>query len=101
MLQDLRKNDYDCDDFNIALTLPVSFQLRAHSLLLQIKSLFPTYFSFNFPLGIVTVGVKDVWKWLYTPIISEVLKKKLDTNSELTITVSITYAQEEKECAAL
>lgn len=101
VLKDLIQEDYDSDTFNVALTLPVSFQLRAHSMFLHIESKFPTFSNLHFPLGLVTVGVKDVWKWIYTSLISTVINKKYSTNSELTVTICLKYNEEENECASL
>ncbi|CAH1399528.1 unnamed protein product [Nezara viridula] len=101
VLKDLEEADYDCDTFNIALTLPVSFQLRAHSMFLYLQSKYPKFSNFHFPLGVVTVGVKDVWKWVFTPVIAKLQNKKFSTSSDLTITVALKYADEEKECISL
>ena len=101
VLNCLAEADYDCDSFNIALTLPVSFQLRAHSMFLYMESKFPVFSKYHFNLGVVTVGVKDVWKWVFTPLIAKAINKKYNTFSDLTITISLKYVDEDKECTSL
>ncbi|KAL1129220.1 hypothetical protein AAG570_013749 [Ranatra chinensis] len=51
--------------------------------------------------GCVTVGVKDVWKWLFTSFIEERIGKKYDVNSDFFIGIMVSYQDNDNECSCL
>lgn len=97
----LNKADYDSDTFNVALTLPISFYLRAHAFWLFLSNNFPSHCKLNLPIGCVTIGVKDAWKYVIVPKIEERIKKKFDVNSDLIISIGVSYSDDNKESLCL
>lgn len=93
--------DYDSEDFNVALTLPVSFYLRAHSLWVYLVTNFPEHCKNHLSLECVTVGVKDAWKYVITKSIEERVNKKFNTNSDFIISIIILYGQDQEESSCL
>ncbi|XP_022199647.2 tRNA pseudouridine synthase Pus10 [Nilaparvata lugens] len=93
--------DYDSSTFKVALTFPVSFQLRAHALWLYMVKRFPEHCRKVFPIDLVTINVKDVWKYVYAPYVGEKVSKKYDQNSSLNVTISVTYRDDLAESMSL
>lgn len=93
--------EYDNPTFNIAFTLPVSFYLRAHSMLIYLVEKFPEYFKANFPLGVVTVGVKDAWKYAFSDQVSERIKKTFSNESDFRVQVDVQYEDDHSEIECL
>lgn len=85
----------------MAFTLPVSFYLRAHSLLAFLTNNFPEHVKENLPLGIVTVGVKDAWKNVFAEKVAKQINKRFSTESDLKIQVDIQYEDDHAESSCL
>lgn len=92
---------YDSEDFNVALTLPVSFYLRAHSLWVYLVTNFPEHCKNRLSLECVTVGVKDAWKYVITKLIEERINKKFNTKSDFIVSITILYGHDQEECSCL
>lgn len=95
------REGYDSETFSVALTLPVSFQIRAHSVWIFMRDNFPTICDTKFPLNVVTVRVKDVWKWIVGSQIEEAISKKYVVDSNLDITIIFNYNNNETEAHSL
>lgn len=101
IISDVNDADYDCKEFSCALSMPVSFCLRTHSLNLHLMNKFPLVTE---ELAEVRfVSVKDAWKWVAASEIADGIKKSFcQTNDcDFSITVSIGYDDDEKECKCL
>lgn len=96
--------NYDSKNFTCALSLPICFQLRAHSVWLYLKDAFPEPFSLPdiHEVSHVT-SIKDVWKWLIAPRIGLAINKELDSGlcTDFFLAISIVYPGEEEECSTL
>ncbi|XP_075224454.1 pseudouridine synthase 10 isoform X2 [Lycorma delicatula] len=97
----IAREDYDSKTFSAALTLPVSFQLRAHSMSIYLQNNYPDIFKAIFQLGVVTINVKDVWKWIVGPRLEAVISKSFDINSDFIITLSFHYIDDLTEAHTL
>lgn len=97
----VEEENYDNPTFNIAFTLPVSFYLRAHSLLTFLLNNFPGHVKSSLPLGVVTVGVKDVWKYVFAEKVAKQVNKMFSTESDLRIQVGIEYVDDHAESSCL
>jgi len=85
----MTKEEYDNPTFNVAFTLPVSFYLRAHSLLVFVANNFPDYFKTNHPVGVVTVGVKEAWKYVFAHKLAKRINKTFHNDASLKTQVDI------------
>ncbi|XP_014250796.1 putative tRNA pseudouridine synthase Pus10 [Cimex lectularius] len=101
VLEEANKVDFDSDTFYLALTTPVTYFLRSLALWVDLKDAFPDFVGKAFPLGVVTIGIKDVWKFCYLERLQCALKKKYTLMSDLRITFCISYVDEAKECECL
>lgn len=93
--------NYDSEDFNVALTLPVSFYLRAHALWVYLVTNFPEHCRNRLSLECVTVGVKDAWKYVITKLIEDRINKKFNAKSDFIVSITILYGQDQEECNCL
>ena len=101
IITEVNAADYDCKEFSCALSMPPSFSMRTHSLNLHITEKFPA--DNDDPPEIRFVSVKDVWKWIAAPVIAEGIQKDFNTsnNCDFSITISISFPDDEKECNCL
>jgi hypothetical protein len=100
----VEKASYDCDIFTCALSLPVTFQLRAHSLWLHLADKFPVYFAFReLHQETHVISVKEAWKWTIAPLIAKAINKELDSGvkSDFFVGVNMVYSGDEDECSCL
>lgn len=97
----MNKADYDCEEFSCALSMPVSFCLRTHSLNLYLMDRFPDGTEESAEGRFVSV--KDVWKWVAASEIADGIKKSFSQSNDcdFSITISIGYDDDEKECSCL
>ncbi|XP_046993640.1 tRNA pseudouridine synthase Pus10 [Schistocerca americana] len=96
------EGSFDSTTFTCALSLPVCFQIRAHSLWLFIRDKFPEYFDSDFArYETHMVPVKDVWKWTVVPAIAKRVNKSFDSGDKCNffVNVNVEYANDEDECA--
>lgn len=92
--------DYDCTEFSCALSMPVSFSLRTHSLNLHVRNKFPGVLDDGSDPQIATV--KDVWKWVAASEIEKGIHKTFQPKEcDFSITVNIAYENDEEECNCL
>lgn len=96
----MNKANYDSKDFNVAITLPVSFYLRAHALWIYLSTNYPEHCRKHLSLECVTVGVKDAWKYVITNLIEDRIHKTFDAKSDFIVSIKILYEkdQEERDC---
>ncbi|XP_034248513.1 tRNA pseudouridine synthase Pus10 [Thrips palmi] len=101
IVSDVNDADYDCQEFSCALSMPVSFCLRTHSLNLYLMDKFPD--PSEDTAEIRFVSVKDVWKWVAASEIADGIKKSFSQSNDcdFSITISIGYDDDEKECNCL
>lgn len=100
IVSSINKSENDYDSFNLALTLPISYQLRAHSLAYYVKESYPQVtqtFNNAFPW----VNIKDIFKVTEAPLIAKQVNRMLKYSSDLTINVKFTYSNDERECFKL
>lgn len=98
------KASYDCDNFTCALSLPISFQLRAHSLWLHLVDKFPVSFALQeLRQETHVISVKEVWKWTVAPLIAKAINKEFDSGvkSDFFVGVNMVYSGDEDECSCL
>lgn len=104
IVADVLKASYDCDIFTCALSLPVSFQLRAHSLWLHLVDKFPEPFALpELQQETHVISVKEVWKWTVAPVIAKAINKELDSGvkSDFFVGINMVYSGDEDECSCL
>ncbi|RZF34963.1 hypothetical protein LSTR_LSTR010055 [Laodelphax striatellus] len=101
IIKEIIASDYDSPTFKVALIYPVSFQLRAHALWLYMTKRFPSHCQTVFTIDLVTISVKDVWKYVFAPYIGEKISKKYDPNSSLNVTITMTYKDDVAEAMPL
>ncbi|PSN49117.1 putative tRNA pseudouridine synthase Pus10 [Blattella germanica] len=104
IIEDVLKASYDCDIFTCALSLPISFQLRAQSLWFYIADKFPVPFaSQDLHQEIHVISVKEAWKWTIAPLIAKAINKELDSgvNSDFFVGINVTYSEDDDECSCL
>lgn len=101
IITDVNTADYDCREFSCALSMPVSFCLRTHSFNLHIDEVFPS--ETDEPAEAKFMSVKEVWKWIASPLIAKGISKSFNPNKDcdFSITISIGYEDDEKECNCL
>ncbi|KAI5752129.1 hypothetical protein M8J77_014090 [Diaphorina citri] len=100
IISEILASENDYDSFNLAMTLPISYQMRAHALAYYVKKNYPEVAHTHnniFPW----VNIKDVYKATMAPTIAKTVKRMLKFNSELTINVKLTYSNDELECFKL
>ncbi|KAL1463675.1 hypothetical protein WDU94_015409 [Cyamophila willieti] len=101
IISEIKQSDNDYDSFNLALTLPISYQLRAHSLAYYVRKHYPkiahTFGGKVFPW----MTVKNIFKVTTAPIIAKSVGRTLNPNSELTINVKLTYSNDGLESSKL
>ncbi|KAG8318355.1 putative tRNA pseudouridine synthase Pus10 [Homalodisca vitripennis] len=101
IVEAVSKEDYDNPTFNVAFTLPVSFYLRAHALLVLLADSYPDHIRTHLPLGLVTVGVKDAWKYVFTDQLAKRINKTFSNESDLKIQINIQYEDDHAEIECL
>ncbi|KAK3907874.1 tRNA pseudouridine synthase Pus10 [Frankliniella fusca] len=100
IVTDVNAADYDCKEFSCALSMPVSFSLRTHSLNLYIDEVFPD--DKDEPAELRFMSVKEVWKWIAAPLLAKGICKTFNPKDcDFSITISIGYEEDEKECNCL
>lgn len=100
IVTDIKQSENDYESFNLALTLPISYQLRAHSLAYYVRKNYPqvTYTYNNvFPW----INIKDIFKETEVPLIAKQVNRMLKYSSDLTINVKLSYSDDELECFKL
>uniref|UniRef100_A0A8D8WQ67 tRNA pseudouridine(55) synthase n=1 Tax=Cacopsylla melanoneura TaxID=428564 RepID=A0A8D8WQ67_9HEMI len=100
IISEIKESENDYDSFNLALTLPISYQLRAHSLGYYVKKNYP-HVAHTFNNVFPWVTIKDIFKVTAAPIIAKSVGRMLKFNSELTVNVKLTYSNDELECFKL
>ncbi|KAF7393997.1 hypothetical protein HZH68_010816 [Vespula germanica] len=103
IVQEVKKQNYDCSTFTCALTVPISLCLRERSLHIYIAKKFDlTKSDFN-NLKYKTLNVKDVWKWIALPRLEDTIGKRPDLTkpSPFLLEICFVYACDENECCAL
>nr|XP_018915978.1 PREDICTED: uncharacterized protein LOC109043286 [Bemisia tabaci] len=84
----------DSDTFNVSLSLPISFLLRAYSLSFFVRQKWPAYCTTEFwP----QMSVKELWKNIITPKLAIKIKKNFNPTSKFDINVEYVYTDDEKE----
>lgn len=68
---------------------------------IYLQNTFPAIVKTVFPLGIITVNVKDVWKWIVGQRIGNTLSKSFDAHSDFNITLGFHYSQDVPEANTL
>uniref|UniRef100_A0A1B6E3L2 tRNA pseudouridine(55) synthase n=1 Tax=Clastoptera arizonana TaxID=38151 RepID=A0A1B6E3L2_9HEMI len=101
VIEALNKENYDSETFNIALTLPISFYLRAHSFWFFLVSNFPFFCEVFHHNGVVVTGVKEAWKYIVIPKIEKSVNKQYNPISDLTISVELSYSSDYDESLSL
>lgn len=100
IISDVNAAEYDCKEFSCALSMPISFSLRTHSLNLHVLRKIPSISYSSAEASFVSV--KDVWKWVTSHRISEGIGKDFNSkDSDFSITVNIEYEDDDEECRAL
>lgn len=100
MIQEILNHQYDNSIFNCALSLPITIYLRAHAVWQALCEKFPTI-SHN-KQEIYVTSIKDIWKLIIGNELATLIDKSLDTqNNNLSITFTLTYPEETKECECL
>lgn len=100
----MRSASYDSKRFTCALSLPISYQLRAYSLWLYVNSKFPEFYTFNFIHSETQIiSIKEVWKWVTAPLIAKCIEKDLDGGDkcDFFVGVNVTQSDDDEECACL
>lgn len=92
---------YEASTFNMAVTLPIAYQVRAQSIWYYIMEKFPQYFKQMFPFGCVSVTPKDVAKWLISPSIEQKTAMVFEPRSDFIINVAVDYNDNATECYGL
>lgn len=100
IITNIKESDNDYDTFNLALTLPISYQLRAHSLAYYVKNKYP-HITHTFNNVFPWVNIKDIFKVTEVPLIAKQVNRMLKYSSELTINVKLSYSKDELECFKL
>jgi len=98
------KASYDCNIFTCALSLPISCQLRTHSLSLHLADKFPVTLALReLHQETHVISIKEAWKWTVAPLIARAVNKELDsgTKSDFFIGVNMIYPGDEDECSCL
>ncbi|XP_076757321.1 pseudouridine synthase 10 [Xylocopa sonorina] len=100
---EVEKENYDCETFICALTIPVCISLRERFLHMQCAARLKISEDTLLALKVKLQNIKDVWKWLVTPKIEQTIKKQVDqaTPSPLLIEIILTCKSNEKECETL
>ncbi|KAJ9578251.1 hypothetical protein L9F63_005521 [Diploptera punctata] len=104
IITDVLTASYDCDIFTCALSLPISYQLRSHSLWLHLMDKFPVPFeSEDLHQETHVISVKEAWKWTIAPVIAKAINKELDSgvNSDFFVGINVSYTGDEYECSCL
>ncbi|XP_054286795.1 tRNA pseudouridine synthase Pus10 [Macrosteles quadrilineatus] len=97
----VEKEEYDNPTFNIAFSIPVSFYLRAHAVLVFLLDSHPDHVKEHLPMRLVTIGVKDAWKYAFADKVAQRINKKFDVDSDLRIQVDIQYEDDHSEIDCL
>lgn len=101
IVEAVKEEQYDNPTFNVAFTLPISFYLRAHSLLAFITNKYPERVTQRLPLDLTTVGVKEAWKNVFAEKVAKQINKTFSTESDLRIQVDIQYEEDHAESSCL
>lgn len=101
IISEIAKSEHDYDSFNLALTLPISYQLRAHALAYYVKKKYPQLLAQTHNNVFPWVNIKDIFKLTEAPIIAKSVNRMLKFNSEQTVTVKLHYSNDELECFKL
>ncbi|XP_046616506.1 tRNA pseudouridine synthase Pus10 [Neodiprion virginianus] len=101
---EINKQEYDCNTFTCALTIPIAVQLRERSLQINLSQ------KFEFPDEVIaslkrTVPpIKEVWKWIAFPKIENLTAKMslpISSTCPFVVDVFLVYSQDEEECKIL
>ncbi|KAJ4444726.1 hypothetical protein ANN_06523, partial [Periplaneta americana] len=103
IVSDVLRASYDCNIFTCALSLPISFQLRSHSLWLHLVDKFPVHFGLEIQHESHVVSIKEAWKWTIAPVIAKAINKELDSGvkSDFFVGINVVYSGDEEECSCL
>ncbi|XP_017890475.1 putative tRNA pseudouridine synthase Pus10 [Ceratina calcarata] len=99
---EVEKENYDCETFTCALTIPVCINLRERFLHMRCASQLELSRDTLVTLKVKLQSVKDIWKWMVTSKIEKSIKKKFDstTPSPFLIEIILIYRYNEKDCEA-
>eukprot|EP00742_Colponemidia_sp_Colp-10_P010130 GILJ01011104.1.p1 GENE.GILJ01011104.1~~GILJ01011104.1.p1 ORF type:complete len:528 (-),score=63.68 GILJ01011104.1:151-1734(-) len=90
----MRAADYDFDDFNLCITLPLSTIVRQHMLVNFVNlELVPLHVS----IPKSDLDIKDAMKWVLAQYICREFKVRGRNNSEFRINISYEHADTEKD----
>ncbi|KAK1124840.1 hypothetical protein K0M31_006196 [Melipona bicolor] len=97
------KKNYDCRTFVCALTIPICVNLRERFLCIHCATQLNLSEDELGDLKIRLLNIKDVWKWMVTPKIEQVIKKRVDsaTPSPFLIEIILMYKFNKEECEVL
>ncbi|XP_020710993.2 tRNA pseudouridine synthase Pus10 [Athalia rosae] len=101
---EVNNQEYDCDVFTCALTIPIAVQLRERSLQINLSRKFE--FSKEAAAGFkrTVPQIKEVWKWIVLPEVEKLIDKTgvpISATCPFVIDVFLAYSQDEDECKAL
>ncbi|XP_047354542.1 tRNA pseudouridine synthase Pus10 [Vespa velutina] len=103
IIEEVKKENYDCSTFTCALTVPISLCLRERSLHIYIGKKFnltkPDFTNLKYK----TLNVKDIWKWIALPRLEDTIGKRPDLTkpSPFLLEICFVYACDENECCTL
>lgn len=99
---EVEKENYDCETFTCALTIPVCISLRERFLHTQCASQLNLSEDRLVTLKMKLQNVKDIWKWMVTSRIEKAIKKQFDSTSPspFLIEIILMYKYNEKDCEA-
>ena len=92
---EVKKCDYDCKTYMLALVIPISCKLREHSTYVFLKTRFPDLYK-DCPYS-PRLSLKESWRHLYCSKISNLIEKRLDVKSEMSVQVEFTYVDDRKD----
>ncbi|XP_013391682.1 putative tRNA pseudouridine synthase Pus10 [Lingula anatina] len=94
--QKIESQDFQFENFCSAISLPVPFLVREHSIMVLLRETLPLVYLPVLPEHITPL--KDVWKWISGHRLAEMLGKSFEQKSPFEIAIFFTHPEVEKEC---
>uniref|UniRef100_T1J968 tRNA pseudouridine(55) synthase n=1 Tax=Strigamia maritima TaxID=126957 RepID=T1J968_STRMM len=93
IIANVKKSDYQFEDFVLALTIPLCCILQDHIILVILKKKFPNMYEHQQPSS-----VKEVWKWIVGAVVENEFHVSFNVVSKFDIIITTNYENDSKEC---
>ena len=100
IVDNVKNQGYEFNDFFCAITLPVNIQIREQSIMIALMDKFPDIFD-SIDCKSRFTSIKDAWKWMNGLKLSEVLGIPFSQRSSFEIQLFFEHKHDENECQVL